>query len=97
MRVAYLVNQYPSVSHTFIRREIHALERQGVQVDRISLRGWELTLVDPQDIAERKLTRYVLQGCAMRLLATAIFPGMPITFSKSRIASRPPRFSARWV
>jgi colanic acid/amylovoran biosynthesis glycosyltransferase len=68
VRVAYLVNQYPSVSHTFIRREIHALERQGVQVDRISLRGWELTLVDPQDIAERKLTRYVLQGCAMRLL-----------------------------
>ena len=27
MRVAYLVNQYPKVSHTFIRREIGALER----------------------------------------------------------------------
>ena len=25
MKVAYLVNQYPKVSHTFIRREIHAL------------------------------------------------------------------------
>jgi len=30
LRVAYLVNQYPKVSHSFIRREILALERQGV-------------------------------------------------------------------
>ena len=46
-RVAYLVNQYPAVSHTFIRREILALERQGVTVDRFSLTGWDLPLVDP--------------------------------------------------
>ncbi|RQP26344.1 glycosyltransferase [Piscinibacter terrae] len=70
MRVAYLVNQYPAVSHTFIRREIHALERLGVQVDRIALRGWELTLVDPLDIEERGKTRYVLQGGPLRLLGT---------------------------
>ena len=31
MRVAYLINQYPKVSHTFIRREILALERHGVR------------------------------------------------------------------
>ena len=29
MRIAYLVNQYPIVSHVFIRREILALERRG--------------------------------------------------------------------
>ena len=29
MRIAYLVNQYPKVSHIFIRREILALERRG--------------------------------------------------------------------
>ena len=29
MKVAYLVNTYPSPSHSFIRREIQALERQG--------------------------------------------------------------------
>ena len=28
LRVAYLTNQYPKVSHSFIRREILALERQ---------------------------------------------------------------------
>src|SRR5258705_3909204 len=62
VRVAYLVNQYPAVSHTFIRREIQALERQGVSVDRIALRGWDIPLVDAEDVAERKKTRYVLQG-----------------------------------
>ena len=39
MRIAYLVNQYPAVSHTFIRREILALEKQGHEVLRISIRG----------------------------------------------------------
>ncbi len=32
MRIAYLINQYPKSSHTFIRREILALERQGFEV-----------------------------------------------------------------
>ena len=40
MRIAYLINQYPKVSHTFIRREIQALERKGVSVMRLSIRGW---------------------------------------------------------
>ena len=40
MRVAYLVNQYPKISHSFIRREIHALERLGLAIDRIAIRGW---------------------------------------------------------
>ena len=49
MRVAYLINQYPKVSHTFIRREILALERRGVEVMRIALRGWDGELVDAED------------------------------------------------
>jgi glycosyltransferase involved in cell wall biosynthesis len=32
VRIAYLINQYPKSSHTFIRREILALERQGFEV-----------------------------------------------------------------
>lgn len=39
MRIAYLVNQYAMVSHVFIRREILALERRGVEITRIALRG----------------------------------------------------------
>ncbi len=61
MRVAYLVNQYPKVSHTFIRREIAALERQGVQVDRYALRGWDADVQDPEDLQEQARTRYLLQ------------------------------------
>ena len=36
MKVAYLVNQYPHVSHSFIRREILALEAHGVTVERFT-------------------------------------------------------------
>jgi colanic acid/amylovoran biosynthesis glycosyltransferase len=62
MRVGYLINQYPKVSHTFIRREILALERRGIDVTRIALRGWNGELVDPADCSERKRTRYVLKA-----------------------------------
>ena len=70
LHVAYLVNQYPAVSHTFIKREIQALERRGVRVSRFALRGWQGELVDADDRAERERTRYVLQqGAAVLLLA----------------------------
>ncbi|MHC8367359.1 glycosyltransferase [Pseudomonas sp. ZT5P21] len=62
MRIAYFINQYPKVSHSFIRREILALERQGFEVQRIALRGWDAELVDAEDVSERDKTQYVLQG-----------------------------------
>ena len=67
MKIAYIINQYPKVSHSFIRREILALERQGYEVQRLSIRGWNEELRDEQDIHERTLTRYVLQGGALAL------------------------------
>jgi colanic acid/amylovoran biosynthesis glycosyltransferase len=71
LRVAYFVNQYPKVSHTFIRREIAALERQGMTIDRMALRGWDAEVTDPQDVAERELTQYALRGGAIPLLIEA--------------------------
>ena len=68
MRVAYIINQYPGVSHSFIRTEILELERQGVEVVRIAMRGWDTELVDPIDIEERKHTRYLLKGAALSIL-----------------------------
>jgi hypothetical protein len=35
LKLAYLVNTYPCASHSFIRREIAALERAGVAVNRV--------------------------------------------------------------
>ena len=60
-RVAYFINQYPTVSHSFIRREILALERQGVEVLRVAARGWDGELVDAEDLRERARTHYVLR------------------------------------
>jgi len=71
MRIAYFINQYPKVSHSFIRREILALERQGVEVQRIALRGWDAELQDAEDANERARTRYVLQRGIKGLLAPA--------------------------
>lgn len=98
-RVAYLVNQYPAVSHTFIRREIFALERQGVTVDRISMTGWDLPLVDAHDLSEREKTRYVQKGGVISLLGEALktavtrpgpfFGALKAALSMSRNAERP--------
>lgn len=66
--LAYFVNQYPKVSHSFIRREILALERQGFEVVRIALRGWGGPLPDEEDQRERDRTRYVLRHGIWSLL-----------------------------
>jgi glycosyltransferase involved in cell wall biosynthesis len=85
LRVAYLINQYPKVSHSFIRREILALEQLGVEVQRFALRGWADELVDPADVAERERTRYVLQRGVkflMWALARQLFTA-PIGFGRA--------------
>lgn len=81
-RIAYLVNQYPKVSHSFIRREILALERQGYEILRIALRGWDADLADAEDVREQQHTRYVLQTGIVGLLAAVI----------SIVVSRPAQF-----
>ena len=73
MKIAYFVNEYPKVTHSFIRREILALERQGIEIERIALRGWDGPLPDPEDRRERERTRYVLRaGTAKLLLPTLL-------------------------
>jgi colanic acid/amylovoran biosynthesis glycosyltransferase len=68
LRVAYLVNQYPAVSHSFIRREIAALEAGGIEVQRFSIRPPPAELVDPADQAEQRRTRVLLAGGMGRLV-----------------------------
>ncbi len=72
MKVAYLINQYPKVSHSFIRREILALERHGMEVLRVAMRGWDGELVDADDRRELERTRYALQGGAAALLCASL-------------------------
>ena len=99
MRVAYFINQYPKVSHSFIRREILALERQGFEIQRIALRGWDAELVDAEDIEEQGSTRYVLRGGILPLLAgvaktllispVRFFGALVLALRMSRRAERP--------
>jgi glycosyltransferase involved in cell wall biosynthesis len=70
--VAYLINQYPQTSQSFIRREIAALEAQGLRVVRYSLRAAPKNLIEPADIAERDKTRAVLNERPLKLLLAAI-------------------------
>jgi colanic acid/amylovoran biosynthesis glycosyltransferase len=72
MRVAYVLNTYPAVSHAFIRREIRALEELGVIVQRIALRGWDAPIVDTRDEEERGRTNYVLERGMAALAGTVL-------------------------
>jgi colanic acid/amylovoran biosynthesis glycosyltransferase len=72
VKVAYLVNQYPAVSHSFIRREVAALEAQGLEVARFSVRPPPAKLVDPADQAEQARTRGLLADGMGGLLAAAV-------------------------
>lgn len=67
LRIAYLINQYPRISHSFIRREILALERRGIEIQRVALQGRHGELVDEEDHRERARTRYVLQQGVLAL------------------------------
>lgn len=62
MRIAYFINQYPKVSHSFIRREIQALEALNVPVSRFALRSNLDELVDELDRLELDKTRYILSA-----------------------------------
>lgn len=80
MKILYLVSEYPKVSHSFIRREIAALEQQGHLVVRMAIRGWDLPLKDERDAQERRKTQYVLQqgwGGLFKALAWCVINRLP--------------------
>ncbi|TGN39102.1 hypothetical protein E4L95_21805, partial [Paracoccus liaowanqingii] len=67
LRVGYVVNTYPRPSQTFIRREILALEAQGIPVARFAMRRDADPVTSAEDRAEQDKTRYVLDSGALRL------------------------------
>src|SRR5262245_23026789 len=79
IKIAYIMSDYPTFTHTFIRREILALEREGVEIARIAMRGWKgeargwkSEVVDADDLRERERTRYVLEGGLFPLISAMI-------------------------
>lgn len=89
MKIAYLTNRYPAVSHTFVRREIHALEELGVEVKRYSVRRVADELCDPLDAHEAEITEAALDrgvtgllGAMARVAATR-----PVEFARAARAA----------
>lgn len=100
MRVCYLINQYPKISHTFIRREIRALERQGVEITRYSIRRAEGQLVDADDQNEQARTRVIVEQGVPRLAGAMAWRATrnPVRFARAlRLALRVGWHSERGV
>lgn len=89
MRIAYLVNQYPLPSQTFIRREIAALEADGIPVTRYSVRASEGHLADSADRSERQRTRAVLDVGPFGLFKATLRELItnPVRFARSLITA----------
>jgi len=106
-RIAYLTNLYPSVSHTFIRREIAGLEAMGYEITRCSIRGGG-HFVDPADIEDNTKTFHVLSRPKGELLLRvvralfraplAVLSALPAAMAMSRRSDRGlARHLAYWV
>jgi glycosyltransferase involved in cell wall biosynthesis len=69
VKVAYLVSLYPAPSHTFIRREIAALRRRGVDLDIFSVRPPQAgEVMSEVDRADRDETTYLLPAGPLAVL-----------------------------
>ncbi len=85
--VLYLISQYPALSHTFVKREILALERLGVRVVRVAARAGK-ALVDPGDAEEKERTIYLLRQPLglLKGLVRCLFRA-PLRFAKALATS----------
>jgi colanic acid/amylovoran biosynthesis glycosyltransferase len=99
VRIAYLVNEYPKVSHSFIRREIQALEGLGLEISRYTVRAPKGPLPDPADREEAERTSVLLPSSTALLaptLKTALVSpasfagGLRAVASVTRLSDRSP-------
>jgi glycosyltransferase involved in cell wall biosynthesis len=95
LKIAYFINQYPKVSHTFIRREILALERLGFDVQRFALRGWSESLPDSEDLNEQGRTRYILRQGVWGLMLAGLRTAVTSPVSLVRVLALAVRMSRR--
>lgn len=111
LRLAYLINEYPAPSHTFVRREVAAVEALlGVPVLRFAVRPSAAPLVSPADRDEFCQTHYLLAtrpGKAPSAAGTLSLPWhvlltllvRPLCLTRALIAARRLRRGANrgWV
>lgn len=76
MRIAYLTTTYPSVSHTFIRRELTELEKTVGEISRFAIRHTPYEIVDPDDAREDDKTFRALTQPVTRWVSAALRRGV---------------------
>jgi len=81
--IAYLVNRYPSQSHTFIRREIEALEKPRLTVHRFSHRPINAHPLEAADQIELRRTQVLISSGVMKVVGTVLRTavGRPVRFA----------------
>ncbi len=85
MKIAYLTNQYPHIAHTFIRREILALERTGFEVVRLAIRSSDLSQINKDDQEEARKTRVLIDMPKLTILKLSLSAlcKKPISFTRT--------------
>jgi glycosyltransferase involved in cell wall biosynthesis len=87
MRIAYLTTEYPKVSHTFIRRELLALEAQGHTITRLAIRDSGAAIADALDRAEYDKTFHCLNQSKLAMIREALRTGLahPIRMGRAKL------------
>jgi glycosyltransferase involved in cell wall biosynthesis len=98
LKIAYLINQYPQPSQSFIRREILGLEALGHTVERFTIRRFDGKLPDATDQSEQEKTRVILSTGVLGIVGSALvcalsrpdlfFKALGITFAEGRTSDR---------
>ncbi|MDJ0844568.1 glycosyltransferase [Crocosphaera sp.] len=95
MKIAYLMNTHPYASCTFIRREITALEANGVSVERFAIRSPNTAMMDEADQQEIPKTRVILNVgglgvflAVVKTVVTNLFGFLSMFFFAVRIGWR---------
>ncbi len=86
MKLAYLTTEYPKASHTFVRRELKALESRGHDIVRVSVRRCD-AVVDPADVQEAAKTINLLGESRRELLGSFL----KVLFTRPRNFARAAR------
>jgi glycosyltransferase involved in cell wall biosynthesis len=91
LKIAYLITTYPHTSYTFIRRELVALEENGLEAERFTLRLLREDSEGEEIARERRNTRCLLSVGALGLLAALLKAtfARPLRFARgARLAIR---------
>jgi glycosyltransferase involved in cell wall biosynthesis len=73
VRMAYLMSQYPAVSHTFFLREVLGLRKLGIEIHTASINKMQPTpICDDAELAEAGNTFYIKEADAVSVLVTVL-------------------------